>query len=135
MADNYLEKHYADYESRKAAMKRGGVAKSSRTAMWQVAELVVPSVDNVRMCEFYATLFCGTIIADDVVVFDNGMRLRFQSATSAPLQFAIRMASRYQYEQLLRRLAEQGVVLEDDVVVDPSGNRLQIIDYRLQINI
>ena len=126
MADNYLEKHYADYESRKAAMKRGGVAKSSRTAMWQVAELVVPSVDDAQMCQFYATLFCGTIIADDVVEFDNGMRLHFHSATGAPLQFAIRMASRYQYEQLLRRLAERGIVVEDDVVVDPSGNRLQI---------
>ena len=126
MADNYLEKHYADYESRKAAMKRGGVAKSSRTAMWQVAELVVPSVDNAQMCEFYATLFCGTIVAADAVEFDNGMRLRFQSAIGAPLQFAIRMASRYQYEQLLRRLAERGIVVEDDVVVDPSGNRLQI---------
>ena len=131
MADNYLEKHYADYESRKAAMKRGGVAKSSRTAMWQVAELVVPSVDDAQMCEFYATLFCGTIIADDVVEFDNGMRLRFQSATSAPLQFAIRMASRYQYEQLLKRLAERGIAMDDDgIVVDPSWNRLQIIDNR-----
>lgn len=130
MADNYLEKHYADYESRKVAMKRGGVAKSSRTAMWQVAELVVPSVDNAQMCEFYATLFCGTIIADDVVVFDNGMRLHFQPATGATITFGIRMASRYQCEQLLKRLAERGIAVEDGLIVDPTGNRLQITDYR-----
>lgn len=130
MADNYLEKHYADYESRKAAMKRGGVAKSSRTAMWQVAELVVPSVDDAQMCEFYATLFCGTIIADDVVEFDNGMRLHFQPATGATITFGIRMASRYQCEQLLKRLAERGIAVEDGLIVDPTGNRLQITDYR-----
>lgn len=130
MADNYLEKHYADYESRKAAMKRGGVARSSRTAMWQVAELVVPSVDNVRMGEFYATLFCGTIIADDVVEFDNGMRLHFQPATGATITFGIRMASRYQGEQLFKRLVERGIAVEDGLIVDPTGNRLQITDYR-----
>ena len=129
MADNYLEKHYADYQSRKSAMQAGAQRKS-RTAMWQVAELVVPSVDDARMCEFYAELFCGTIVATGVVEFDNGMRVRFQSAIDAPIQFAIRMASRYQYEQLLRRLAERGIVVEDDVVLDPSGNRVQITDYR-----
>lgn len=129
MADNYLEKQYADYQSRKSAMQAGAQRKS-RTAMWQVAELVVPSVDNAQMCEFYATLFCGTIIADDVVEFDNGMRLHFQPAIDAPIQFAIRMASRYQYEQLLRRLAERGTVVEDGIVLDPSGNRLQIADNR-----
>ena len=129
MADNYLEKQYADYQSRKSAMQSGAQRKS-RTAMWQVAELVVPSVDDARMCEFYADLFCGTIVATDAVEFDNGMRLHFQSATGAPLQFAIRMASRYQYEQLLRRLAERGVVVEDGIVVDLSGNRLQITDNR-----
>ena len=129
MADNYLEKHYADYQSRKSAMQ-AGVQRKSRTAMWQVAELVVPSTDDARMCEFYAELFCGTIVATDAVEFDNGMRMRFQSAIDAPIQFAIRMASRYQYEQLLRRLAERGIVVEDTVVFDPSGNRLQIIDYR-----
>lgn len=126
MADNYLEKHYADYQARKQAYRQGGASRASRTAMWQVAELVVPSVDDARMCEFYADLFCGTIIAADAVEFDNGMRLRFQSATSAPLQFAIRMASRYQYEQLLRRLAERGVVVEDGIVLDPSSNIVQI---------
>ena len=125
MADNYLEKQYADYQSRKSAMQSGAQRKS-RTAMWQVAELVVPSVDDARMCEFYAELFCGTIVAADAVEFDNGMRLHFQSAIGAPLQFAIRMASRYQYEQLLRRLAERGIVVEDAVFLDPSGNRLQI---------
>jgi hypothetical protein len=130
MADNYLEKHYADYEARKQAYRQGGAVRASRTAMWQVAELVVPSVDDARMCEFYAELFCGTIVATDMVEFDNGMRIRFQSAIDAPIQFAIRMASRYQYEQLLRRLAERGIVVEDDVVVDPSGNRVQITDYR-----
>lgn len=129
MADNYLEKQYADYQSRKSAMQAGAQRKS-RTAMWQVAELVVPSVDNAQMCEFYATLFCGTIIADDVVEFDNGMRLHFQPATGAIITFGIRMASRYQYEQLLRRLAERGTVVEDAVVLDPSGNRLQIADNR-----
>ena len=91
MADNYLEKQYADYQSRKSAMQAGAQRKS-RTAMWQVAELVVPSVDNAQMCEFYATLFCGTIIADDVVEFDNGMRLHFQPATGAIITFGIRMA-------------------------------------------
>ena len=126
MADNYLEKHYADYQARKQAYRQGGASKASHMAMWQVAELVVPSVDDARMCEFYADLFCGTIVATDTVEFDNGMRLHFQSATSAPLQFAIRMASRYQYEQLLRRFAERGVVVEDGIVLDPSGNRLQI---------
>ena len=126
MADNYLEKHYADYQARKQAYRQGGASRASRTAMWQVAELVVPSVDDALMCEFYADLFCGTIVAADAVEFDNGMRLHFQSATGAPLQFAIRMASRYQYEQLLHRLAERGVVVEDGIVIDPSGNRLQI---------
>ena len=126
MADNYLEKQYDDYQARKQAYRQGGAVKASRTAMWQVAELVVPSVDDARMCEFYADLFCGTIVATDAVEFDNGMRLHFQSATGAPLQFAIRMASRYQYEQLLRRLAERGIVVEDAVFLDPSGNRLQI---------
>ena len=126
MADNYLEKQYDDYQARKQAYRQGGASKASRTAMWQVAELVVPSVDDARMCEFYAELFCGTIVATDAVEFDNGMRLHFQSAIGSPLQFAIRMASRYQYEQLLRRLAERGIVVEDAVFLDPSGNRLQI---------
>ena len=125
MADNYLEKQYADYQSRKSAMQAGAQRKS-RTAMWQVAELVVPSVDDARMCEFYADLFCGTIVATDAVEFDNGMRMRFQSAIDAPIQFAIRMASRYQYEQLMNRLGAMGVVIEDGIVIDPSGNRLQI---------
>ena len=131
MADNYLEKQYDDYQARKQAYRQGGASKASRTAMWQVAELVVPSVDDARMCEFYAELFCGTIVATDVVEFDNGMRMRFQSAIDAPIQFAIRMASRYQYEQLLRRLAERGIAVDDDgIVTDPSGNRVQITDYR-----
>ncbi len=125
MADNYLEKQYADYQARKSVMQSGAQRKS-RTAMWQVAELVLPSVDDARMCEFYAELFCGTIVATDMVEFDNGMRMRFQSAMDAPIQFAIRMASRYQYEQLLRRLDGKGISVEDGVVVDPSGNRLQI---------
>ena len=126
MADNYLEKHYADYEARKQAYRQGGAVRASRTAMWQVAELVLPSVDDARMCEFYAELFCGTIVAEDAVEFDNGMRLRFQSAIRAPIQFAVRMASRYQSEQLLKRLEDKGIAVEDGVVVDPSGNRLQI---------
>ena len=130
MADNYLEKHYDDYQARKQAYRQGGASRALRTAMWQVAELVVPSTDDARMCEFYAELFWGTIVATDAVEFDNGMRMRFQSAIDAPIQFAIRMASRYQYEQLLRRLAERGIVVEDDVVLDPSGNRVQISDYR-----
>ena len=130
MADNYLEKHYADYEAHKQAYRRGGASRVSRTAMWQVAELVVPSVDDARMCEFYADLFCGTIVAIDAVEFDNGMRLHFQSAIGAPIQFAIRMVSRYQGERLLKRLGDKGIVVENDAIVDPSGNRLQIIDYR-----
>ena len=125
MADNYLEKQYADYQARKSAMQSGAQRKS-RTAMWQVAELVVPSVDDARMCEFYAELFCGTIVDVDVVEFDNGMRLRFQPAVGCTITFGIRMASRYQSEQLHRRLLDRGIVVDDDVVVDPSGNRLQI---------
>lgn len=130
MADNYLEKHYADYEARKQAYRQGGAVRASRTAMWQVAELVVPSVDDARMCEFYAELFCGTIVATDMVEFDNGMRVRFHPAVGCTITFGIRMASRYQSEQLHRRLVDRGIVVEDDVVVDPSGNRLQIIDNR-----
>ncbi len=125
MADNYLEKHYADYQSRKSAMQAGAQRKS-RTAMWQVAELVVPSVDDARMCEFYAELFCGTIVATDMVEFEKGMRIRFQSAIDAPIQFAIRMASRYQYEQLLRRLDCKGILVEDGSILDPSSNIVQI---------
>ena len=125
MADNYLEKHYADYEARKSVMQSGAQRKS-RTAMWQVAELVVPSVDDARMCEFYAELFCGTIVDADAVEFDNGMRVRFQPAVGYTITFGIRMASRYQSEQLHRRLVDRGIVVEDGVVVDPSGNRLQI---------
>ncbi|MBO7273166.1 MAG: hypothetical protein J6U89_09925 [Bacteroidaceae bacterium] len=125
MADNYLEKQYADYQARKSAMP-AGTQRKSRTAMWQVAELVVPSVDDARMCEFYAELFCGTKVAEDAVEFDNGMRLRFQSAIGAPLQFTVRMASHYQYEQLLRRLDCKCISVEDGVVVDPSGNKMYI---------
>ena len=131
MADNYLDKQYADYQARKSAMKPGASVSKARQAMWQVAEIVMPSVDDEAMRQFYVEAFRGEVAADGSVEFDNGMRLRFQSPTGSPIEFSIRMASVYQHEQLLKRLASKGITPEDGMIIDPSGNRLQIIHSSL----
>lgn len=126
MADNYLEKHYADYEARKQAYRQGGARKVARRAMWQVATIVLPSVDDVAMQEFYVNLFGGEA-TDGGVVFDNGLRLEIVSKKADSIvKFAISMASQYQHEQLIRRLSEAGVTVEDGRVFDPSGNEILI---------
>lgn len=127
MADNYLEKHYADYEARKQAYRQGGARKAARRAMWQVAKIVLPSVDDVAMQEFYVNLFGGEADGDTAVAFDNGLRLEFVSKNADSIvKFAISMASQYQLEQLIRRLLEAGVAVEDGRVLDPSGNEILI---------
>lgn len=127
MADNYLEKHYADYEARKQAYRQGGARKAVRRAMWQVATIVLPSVDDVAMQEFYVNLFGGEADGDSAVTFDNGLRLEFVSKNADFIvKFAISMASQYQLEQLIRRLLEAGVAVEDGRVLDPSGNEILI---------
>ena len=127
MADNYLEKHYADYEARKQAYRQGGARKAARRAMWQVAVIVLPSNDDVAMLEFYVNLFGGEADGDNAVVFDNGLRLDFVSKNADFIvKFAISMASQYQHEQLLLRLSEAGVAVEDGRVLDPSGNEILI---------
>ena len=126
MADNYLEKHYADYEVRKQAYRQGGARKAVRRAMWQVAVIVLPSVDDVAMQEFYVNLFGGEA-TDGGVVFDNGLRLEFVPKNADFIvKFAISMASQYQLEQLIRRLLEAGVAVEGGRVLDPSGNEILI---------
>ena len=127
MADNYLEKHYADYEARKQAYRQGGARKAARRAMWQVATIVLPSVDDVAMQEFYVNLFGGEADGDSAVAFDNGLRLEFAPKNADFIvKFAISMASQYQLEQLIRRLMEAGVAVEDGRVLDPSGNEILI---------
>lgn len=127
MADNYLEKHYADYEARKQAYRQGGARKAARRAMWQVATIVLPSVDDVAMQEFYVNLFGGEADGDSAVAFDNGLRLEFVSKNADSIvKFAISMASQYQLEQLIRRLLEAGVAVEGGRVLDPSGNEILI---------
>ena len=127
MADNYLEKHYADYEARKQAYRQGGARKAARRAMWQVTKIVLPSVDDVAMQEFYVNLFGGEADGDSAVAFDNGLRLEFVSKNADSIvKFAISMASQYQLEQLIRRLMEAGVAVEDGLVLDPSGNEILI---------
>ena len=127
MADNYLEKHYADYEARKQAYRQGGARKAARRAMWQVATIVLPSVDDVVMQEFYVNLFGGEADGDSAVAFDNGLRLEFAPKNADSIvKFAISMASQYQLEQLIRRLSEAGVAIEDGRVLDPSGNEILI---------
>ena len=127
MADNYLEKHYADYEARKQAYRQGGARKVARRAMWQVATIVLPSVDDVAMQEFYVNLFGGEADGDSAVAFDNGLRLEFAPKNvDSIVKFAISMASQYQLEQLIRRLMEAGVAIEDGRVLDPSGNEILI---------
>lgn len=127
MADNYLEKHYADYEARKQAYRQGGARKAVRRAVWQVATIVLPSVDDVAMQEFYVNLFGGEADGDSAVAFDNGLRLEFAPKNADSIvKFAISMASQYQLEQLIRRLSEAGVAIEDGRVLDPSGNEILI---------
>ena len=127
MADNYLEKHYADYEARKQAYRQGGARNAVRRAMWQVATIVLPSVDDVAMQEFYVNLFGGEADGDTAVAFDNGLRLEFAPKNADSIvKFAISMASQYQLEQLIRRLLEAGVAVEDGRVLDPSGNEILI---------
>lgn len=127
MADNYLEKHYADYEARKQAYRQGAARKAARRAMWQVAKIVLPSVDDVAMQEFYVNLFGGEADGDSAVAFDNGLRLAFAPKNADSIvKFAISMASQYQLEQLIRRLMEAGVAIEDGRVLDPSGNEILI---------
>ena len=127
MADNYLEKHYADYQARKQAYRQGGARKAARRAMWQVATIVLPSVDDVAMQEFYVNLFGGEADGDSAVAFDNGLRLEFAPKNADSIvKFAISMASQYQLEQLIRRLLEAGVAVEDGRVLDPSGNEILI---------
>lgn len=126
VADNFLEKQYADYQSRKSAMKVG-TQRKVRQAMWQIVAIALPSIDNVAMQHFYVNLFGGELAADGSVEFDNGLRLRFQSDIGAPTEFVIRMASNYQYEQLMNRLSAMGIVIEDGTIFDPSNNKIAII--------
>ncbi len=127
MADNYLEKHYADYQARKQAYRQGGVRKAARRAMWQVATIVLPSTDDVAMQEYYVNIFGGESDGSSAVVFDNGLRLEFESkVVDAVVKFAISMASQYQHELLLRRLSEAHIVIENDKLLDPSGNEISI---------
>jgi len=127
MADNYLEKHYADYQARKQAYRQGGARKATRRAMWHVATIVLPSIDDVTMREFYVNIFGGEIDGDSVVMFDNGLRLEFESKNADFIvKFTISMVSQYQHEQLIRRLSEAGVTVEDGRVFDPSGNEISI---------
>ena len=127
MADNYLEKHYADYEARKQAYRQGGVRKAVHRAMWQVATIVLPSTDDVAMQDFYVNIFGGEPDGDTAVVFDNGLRLEFEPKNiDFIVKFAISMVSQYQLEQLIRRLLDAGIVIENDKIIDPSGNEIRI---------
>lgn len=127
MADNYLEKHYADYQARKQAYRQGGARKATRRAMWHVATIVLPSNDDVAMQDFYVNIFGGEPDGNNAVVFDNGLRLDFVPKNADSIvKFAISMASQYQREQLFRRLSEAGVAVEEGWVFDPSGNEILI---------
>ena len=127
MADNYLEKHYADYEARKHAYRQGGARKAMRRAMWQVATIVLPSNNDVAMQRFYVELFGGEVV-DGGVVFDNGLQLDFvPKRGNSVVKIIIAMASQYQREQMFRRLAEANVDIDSEgVVCDPSGNEVVI---------
>lgn len=127
MADNYLEKHYADYEVRKQAYRQGGARKTMRRAMWQVAMIVLPSTDDLAMQYFYVNIFGGEADGDSAVVFDNGLRFEFVPKNADFIvKFAMSMASQYQHEQLLRRLSEAHIVIENNTILDPSGNEILI---------
>ena len=45
MADNFLEKQYADYQSRKSALKSGPQRKALQ-ALWHVAVIIMSSTDD-----------------------------------------------------------------------------------------
>ena len=125
MADNFLEKQYADYQARKSAMQSGAQRKS-RQAMWQVSEIIMPSTDDEAMRQFYIELFGGEY-HERGVQFDNGLILRFESQVDTKQNITIRMASRYQYEQLLHRLTQRGIPHDNGTILDPSGNKIVIV--------
>lgn len=127
MADNYLEKHYADYESRKSAYRRSGGSKGLKKALWQIGTIVIPSVDDAKMEEFYAEML-GGVRCDDGVMFDNGVKVVFATKNGDFIvNFGITMASKYQYEQLIARLENMGVAVINGSVTDPSGNCINIV--------
>ncbi|MBR4155009.1 MAG: hypothetical protein IKT96_06675 [Paludibacteraceae bacterium] len=125
MADNFLEKQYADYQARKSAMQSGAQRKS-RQAMWQVSEIIMSSTDDEAMRQFYIELFGGEY-HERGVQFDNGLILRFESQVDTKQNITIRMASRYQYEQLLHRLTQRGIPHDNGTILDPSGNKIVIV--------
>ena len=125
MADNFLEKQYADYQARKSAMQSGAQRKL-RQAMWQVSEIIMPSTDDEAMRQFYIELFGGEY-HERGVQFDNGLILRFESQVDTKQNITIRMASRYQYEQLLHRLTQRGIPHDNGTILDPSGNKIVIV--------
>ena len=125
MADNYLEKQYADYQARKSAMQSGAQRKL-RQAMWQVSEIIMSSADEEAMRQFYIELFGGEY-HERGVQFDNGLILRFESQVDTKQNITIRMASRYQYEQLLHRLTQRGIPHDNGTILDPSGNKIVIV--------
>ena len=125
MADNFLEKQYADYQARKSAMQSGAQRKS-RQAMWQVSEIIMPSTDDEAMRQFYIELFGGEY-HERGVQFDNGLILRFESQVDTKQNITIRMASRYQYEQLLHRLTQRGIPHDNGTILDSSGNKIVIV--------
>ena len=125
MADNFLEKQYADYQSRKSAMKSGPQRKAHQ-ALWHVAEIIMSSTDDEAMRQFYIELFGGEY-HERGVQFDNGLILRFESQVDTKQNITIRMASRYQYEQLLHRLTQRGIPHDNGTILDPSGNKIVIV--------
>ncbi|MBR5822827.1 MAG: hypothetical protein IKY67_01630 [Paludibacteraceae bacterium] len=125
MADNFLEKQYADYQARKSAMQSGAQRKS-RQAMWQVSEIIMSSTDDEAMRQFYIELFGGEY-HERGVQFDNGLIMRFESQVDTKQNITIRMASRYQYEQLLHRLTQRGIPHDNGTILDPSGNKIVIV--------
>lgn len=125
MADNFLEKQYADYQARKSAMQSGAQRKL-RQAMWQVSEIIMSSTDDEAMRQFYIELFGGEY-HERGVQFDNGLILRFESQVDTKQNITIRMASRYQYEQLLHRLTQRGIPHDNGTILDPSGNKIVIV--------
>ena len=125
MADNFLEKQYADYQARKSAMQ-SGTQRKSRQAMWQVSEIIMSSTDDEVMRQFYIELFGGEY-HERGVQFDNGLIIRFESSPYMKQIINIRMASRYQYEQFLHRLTQRGIPHDNGTILDPSGNKIAIV--------
>ena len=125
MADNFLEKQYADYQSRKSAMKSGPQRKAHQ-ALWHVAEIIMSSTDDEAMRQFYIELFGGEY-HERGVQFDNGLIIRFESSPYMKQIINIRMASRYQYEQFLHRLTQRGIPHDNGTILDPSGNKIVIV--------